>query len=326
MTATRRGLAAVAACLALLGLADSARAHDLRPGILSLAETERGEYRVRFLAPIDSRGDAVHVTLEFPAACQHSDDRLRCAGPLAGTVAVRGMRGASMRTVVQLERLDGTRAEWITSEDAPTIDLRAPPSHTWLSWLRVGLAHILGGLDHLAFVVGLLLVLGLGRTRVFDRRLLATISAFTVAHSVTLALAVTGVLSLPAAPVEACIAASVVLVAREATHRAPTVTRRWPWVTASVFGLVHGLGFAGALGNLDLPQTSLAANLAWFNIGVELGQLIVVAAVLLAVRIGQRLLARVDVETPRLHGATCYLLGALAAWWLAERTAAIVTG
>ncbi|MCB9564142.1 MAG: HupE/UreJ family protein [Kofleriaceae bacterium] len=323
----RRGVAAAvaaigAAWLALAVIAGGrAAAHDLRPGVLALVEVGPGDYAVRFVAPVDNLGESTDVTIVWPAGCVADRDgaRLRCAEGLAGPLVVRGMHGRSMRTVVQVTRRDGARAEWIVGADAPSVDLGAPPPRAWRPWLALGVAHILGGLDHLAFVIGLLLVLD----GVLDRRLLATISAFTAAHSLTLALAALGVVGVAAAPVEACIAASVLLVAREATHREPTVIRRWPWLAAAGFGLVHGLGFAGALGDLGLPRASLASSLVWFNLGVEVGQLAVVATVVLLVRLGRRLVAGHPAVGPRAHRVACYALGGVAAWWLLGRVVTI---
>ena len=313
----------VVAVWLVLALVASGRAwgHDLRPGVLSLVETGRGEYDLRFVAPIDSRGDVVEVTIELPPGCVQRDDRVRCADELSGTLAVHGMRGEAMRTLVQLERLDGERGEWILSAAAPRISLESSPPRTWLPWVRLGVEHILGGLDHLAFVIGLLLVLDLA----FDRRLLLAISAFTVAHSLTLALAVLGMVHVPIAPVEACIAASVLLVAREATHRDPTVVRRWPWLAAGGFGLIHGLGFAGALGEIGIARAAVASRLVWFNVGVELGQLAVVGAVMVLAWVGRRLFANLPWFGRRVHHATCYVLGTLAAWWLVERVVAVAS-
>jgi hypothetical protein len=305
--------AALFATLLMVGLgAGDAAAHDLRPGVLTLVETAaRGTYDLRLVTPVDSRGDAVDVTLDLPPGCTRTGARRAGSDDLAGTLAVRGMHGDAMRTLVRLERRDGTRAEWLVSAAAPTVALGAPPPSTARAWVRVGVEHILGGLDHLAFVVGLLLVLGAR----LDRRLLYAISAFTVAHSLTLALAVTGVVRVAIAPVEACIAASVLLVAREATHHEPTVVRRWPWVAAAGFGLIHGLGFASALGELQLPPAAVVRSLVWFNVGVELGQLAVVAVAIAVAALARRL--------PGAHRFACYALGALSAWWVAERVMAI---
>lgn len=309
------------AIVALLLVARVASAHDLRPGVLSLVEQRGGDFALRFAPPIDSRGEVLEMALELPRGCARVGDRLRCAAGLGGELAVLGMRGDAMRTLVVVERLDGRRSEWLLDARQPRVDVGAASPTGWLAWIRLGIEHILGGLDHLAFVIGLLLVLDMR----LDRRLLATISAFTVAHSLTLALAVLGVLRVHAAPVEACIAASVLLVAREATHREPTAIRRWPWLAAGAFGLVHGLGFASALGDI-LPRADLARALVAFNVGVEVGQLAVVAGVLALVWIGRRLVGERRVVGANVHRAACYGLGALAAWWLIERLVDLLCG
>lgn len=311
---------AALAVVVLIGLAADASAHDLRPGVLSLTERGPGDYAVHFVPPIDSRGDATNVSIVLPAGCSRDADRVQCAGSIAGELAITGMHGSAMKTIVVLVR-NGERAEWILDAANPRITLGASAPAGIFAWIRLGTAHILAGLDHLAFVVSLLLVLDFA----INRRLLATITAFTLAHSLTLALAVFGVLEVRAAPVEACIALSVLLVAREATHREPTAIRRWPWLAAGGFGLVHGLGFASALRALGLPRASLARSLVSFNVGVELGQLAVVAVLVAAVALGRRLVGD-RVGGANIHRAACYLLGALAAWWLLERVVALACG
>nr|MBA3393646.1 HupE/UreJ family protein [Deltaproteobacteria bacterium] len=273
-----------------------------------------------FVPPIDSRGEVTELTVVLPPGCSRTADRVRCEGSLAGDLAILGMRGDAMKILVTIERSSGVHQEWILSADAPRITIGAAARQPGLPWVRVGVDHILGGLDHLAFVIGLLLVLQLA----IDRRLLFTITAFTIAHSVTLALAVLGFVEVPTAPVEACIAASVLLIAREATHREPTVIRRWPWLAAGAFGLIHGLGFAAALGELELPAASLAWSLVWFNVGVELGQLAIVVAVVGVAWLGRRLLGK-RWQLGQIHRAACYVLGALAAWWLLDRVVALLT-
>jgi hypothetical protein len=317
---TSRAVTLVLGLAIALAVSRDAAAHDLRPGVLSLTERERGDYALRFVPPIDDRGDVTDVSIVLPAGCARDGGRVTCPGGIAGELGVRGMRGNAMRTLVILVRAGGERSEWILDADHPRITIGAAPPAGMLAWIRIGIDHIIGGLDHLAFVIGLLLVLQVS----IDRRLLFTITAFTIAHSVTLALAVLGIVSVRAAPVEACIAASVLLVAREATHREPTAIRRWPWLAAGGFGLIHGLGFASALSELGLPRESLARSLVSFNIGVELGQLAVVAVVVGATALARRLIGERGVVGARVHRAACYALGAVAAWWLIERLVELV--
>lgn len=306
----------LALALALPWLASTvAGAHGLYPGVLSLVEQQPGVFTVAWTEPVDTSGVDAPVEVVFPAHCRRDGERLDCApGGLHGTLALRGLAEGSTRAMALVRFLDGHTLEAMLTEHEPELALERAPGSSAGAWLWLGVEHILGGLDHLAFVLGLLLVVG---TR-GARRLVATITAFTVAHSITLALGATGILTLAAAPVEATIAASVVLVAREATHDQPTLTRRAPWAVALVFGLVHGLGFAGALGSWGLPQEALGWSLLWLNLGIELGQLAVIAAVVVLVRVlGARL--------ARLRPAAAYALGGLAAWWLLERTLAVLT-
>jgi hydrogenase/urease accessory protein HupE len=306
----------------LLLVARDAAAHEFRPGVLSLIE-EDGAYRMSFSPPIGSGGEPAEVSVVFPPGCAQVGAILRCDGPgLAGEIAIRGMQGRFMKTLVTLRR-GGESEEWLLTADSARLTVRAAPHRSGLPWLRLGVEHILGGLDHLAFVIGLLLVLRMA----LDRRLLLTITAFTVAHSITLALAALGIVRLPIAPVEACIALSVLLVAREATHRDPTAIRRWPWLAAGGFGLIHGLGFAAALQEIGLPETGVLWSLLWFNLGVELGQLAVVTVVVGVAHLGRRLTReRSTVGAVAAHRAATYAIGGLAAWWLIDRVTGLAAG
>ncbi|HEU0031305.1 MAG TPA: HupE/UreJ family protein [Kofleriaceae bacterium] len=301
------------ALLVVLAIARVATAHDLRPGVLTLRELPDGDYALRLVPPIDSRGDARELAVELPPGCARDGARVHCDRALAGRLAVRGLRGP-MKLIVVVERA-GSRDEWVVDAGAPSIDVATTAPAGVVAWIRLGIAHILAGYDHLAFVLGLLLVLEVRASR----RLFAAITAFTVAHSITLALAVLGVLSVRAAPVEACIALSVLLVAREALHDQPTAIRRMPWLAAGAFGLVHGLGFASALRALGVSGGSLARSLVAFNVGVELGQLAVIGVALAVVAAGRRLIGERRILGRGIHRTACYALGALAAWWLLQR-------
>ncbi|HET6584741.1 MAG TPA: HupE/UreJ family protein [Nannocystaceae bacterium] len=308
-------LLAVLASLASLA-SSTARAHGLHPGVLTLVEGEPGVFTIAWTEPMDTVGLAAPVEIEFPAPCRRTGDVLDC-GPagLRGTIAFRGLDAGRAQVMTLVRFGDGREVEAMVTGDDPSLALAESPGRSALAWLRLGVEHILGGLDHLAFVLGLLLVIGTEHLR----RLVATITAFTVAHSITLVLAATGVLVLPSAPVEATIAASVVLVAREALDHRPTLTRRAPWVIAFVFGLVHGLGFAGALADWGLPEGWIGRSLLFFNVGVELGQL---AVVVVTVAIVRRFAARLAPLAP----VAAYAIGGLAAWWLIERTLAVMAG
>ncbi len=309
------GLVLVVLCLAWR----PALAHGLYPGMLTLTEQQPGVFAVAFTEPVDTSGGSTPVELVLPEHCRRGPTELDCTpAGLHGTIAVHGLTSGRARVMVLVRYLDGRTLEAMLDAEAPELHVDRSPGRSPTAWLWLGVEHVLGGLDHLAFVLGLLLVVGARSLR----RLAATITAFTLAHSLTLALAATGTLVLASAPVEATIAASVVLVAREATHDRPTLTRRAPWAVALGFGLVHGLGFAGALSSFGLPPGWIGWSLLWFNLGIELGQLAVVLAVVVLVHGAQRLAG------PRItsaRGVVAYAIGGLGAWWLLERGLAILT-
>ena len=193
------------------------------------------------------------------------------------------------------------------------------------TYLRLGVEHILFGFDHLLFVLALVIL-------VRDwRRVLVTVTAFTVAHSLTLGAATLGFVSVPGPPVEAAIALSIVLVAVEiinARRGTPSLAARWPWLVAFCFGLLHGFGFAGALSQVGLPHHAIPLALLFFNLGVEIGQLAFVGAVLTASWMF-RCAAAIRFEPPaverivnRLDVIAVYAIGSIAAYWLIERTSA----
>lgn len=309
---------AIALGLTLWLLAAELRAHDFSPGVLALIEREPGRFDVAWTAPVDSVGAPAGIDVVFPPACAREGRYLVCGREgLRGPLRFAGMHQGRTQIVVSIEWRDGRRVDRLVTGDAPSLKLDESQKPELLPWLALGVEHILLGLDHVAFVLGLLLVV-----RRADRRLLATITAFTLAHSITLALAALDLVHVPAAPVEATIAASVVLVAREATHEEPTLTRRFPWAAAGLFGLVHGMGFASVLRERGLPSSSAGWALASFNVGVELGQLALVGLVLAVMRLSRSQLLRVTWA----RAACCYALGGLACCWLIERTVALVMG
>jgi hypothetical protein len=196
------------------------------------------------------------------------------------------------------------------------------------TYLVLGVEHILFGVDHLLFVLALLiLVKGW-------RKLIGTITAFTVAHSITLAAATLGFVHVPSKPVEATIALSIVFVACEIVHRRQgrsELTETWPWIIAFSFGLLHGLGFAGALREVGLPQNAIPLALLFFNVGVELGQLLFISFVMAVIAVavyGARKLSRSNVTQQSAfawcENVSAYAIGAVAAFWLIERTLSFV--
>ena len=182
----------------------------------------------------------------------------------------------------------------------------------------LGIEHILTGFDHLLFVLALVLIVR------GTRRLIWTVTAFTLAHSITLALATLGVIHVPGPPVEAIIALSIVFVANEIIHQqrgTEGLAARKPWLIAFSFGLLHGLGFAGALAEVGLPQNSIALALLFFNVGVELGQLLFIAAVLACGAL-VRAVAAHRIDARRTVIPLAYCIGGTASYWVIERIAA----
>lgn len=301
MSDRRRWLGVIGLVLLVGGVAG---AHDMGPGAVSLREVAPGVFAVRVTTPRAPGGAPVGLAPEWPAGCAPSGGRLVCSDGLSGALRLPGLGDAQCLVAVQW--LDGRRFEAL-AVDAEGVVIDRP--RAGLGWLRAGVGHILLGPDHLLFVLGLVLVV---RRR---RALLVAITGFTVAHSLTLALAVLGVVAPAGAAVELLIAASVLLLAREAACEAGEgLAARWPIALVVPFGLLHGLGFAGALGAVAPGELGLAA-LALFNLGIELGQ---VAAV--AVGAGALYLA------PRARRPAAWGMGCVAGWWTLDRAAAWIGG
>jgi hydrogenase/urease accessory protein HupE len=220
--------------------------------------------------------------------------------------------------LVRIEFTDG--GAWVKrltpQEPVATIPERQSGWSVVSVYLKLGVEHILLGIDHLLFVLSLLLI-----TR-GTRLLVKTVTAFTAAHSITLALATLGFVQVPSAPVEAVIALSIVFVAAEIIHTQngrAGVTARQPWLVAFIFGLLHGFGFAGALNDVGLPQGHIPLALLFFNLGVELGQLLFIAAVL---TLGA-LMRRVRIPVPRrAELVPPYAIGSVAMFWVVQRVTA----
>jgi hydrogenase/urease accessory protein HupE len=237
-------------------------------------------------------------------------------------VGFTNLSATRIDVLARLVRLDGTvQLERILPVHPSFVGRSSPGAlEVVTTYTILGIEHILSGFDHLLFVLALvLLVRG-------TRRLLVTITAFTAAHSLTLAGATLGWVHVPAAPVEASIALSIVFVASEIVHLRQgrtSLTQRYPWVVAFTFGLLHGFGFAGALAEVGLPPSSIPIALLFFNVGVEIGQLLFVAAVLTVIAVGSRAGQRLRwSQPPWLWRVAPYAIGGLASFWLVERIVA----
>jgi hypothetical protein len=321
--------------LAFLGVS-GARAHPLSPALLELEELgESGHFAVRWRTPRAS--DALTVTL--PATCaevgpvrrdftagvfvQASEMQCGATGLEGATLAVAGLGASGADALVRIDFVDGHTVRALLRPDAPSLRVPARESvvGVFVSHVRMGAGHLLGGLDHLLFLTGLVALLGGGR------RLLVAVTAFTAGHSVTLALAALGLVRAPAVFVEVAIAVTLVWLAALLTRRAECtddragVARR-PFALPFAFGLLHGLGFASALGELGIPAREIPLALGGFNVGIELGQLAWVAALLLLATILRRL---VDASSARVIRwaafAPAYAIGSLGIYWCLDRVA-----
>ena len=326
-----------AVLLALLVLVPAARAHETRPIYLEIKETEPGQYSVLWRTPVLA-GMRLPVVLKLPddvrnlkePAVQELTDsilerRWIDAGPngLAGKrIEFPGLQLTITDVLVRIERLDGTQQTELVRPPRPWIEFAAPRGTLATAgvFLTQGIEHILLGVDHLLFVLGLLLIV---RT---PWMLVKTITAFTVAHSITLAIATLGYAHLPAAPLNAAIALSILFLGPEivrAWRGETSFTIRHPWVVAFAFGLLHGFGFASGLAAIGLPQADIPLALLMFNVGVEIGQLAFVALILLLVRAFKVL----QVHWPRsIELAPAYIVGSLGAFWTIQRLVLMVEG
>jgi hydrogenase/urease accessory protein HupE len=298
--------------------ASAAGAHELSMAELQVREMARGEFLLQWGAG-EKSNPADTLKPVWPAPCQADANVVHC-GPegMAGVLTVKGVGEKFSAALVKIYWLDGQSRVYTLTAGAPTARLfgsandRRGVAEVASAYLQLGVEHILTGFDHLLFVAGLLFLVG------FQRRLIWTITAFTLAHSLTLASAALGWLTLRPPPVEACIALSIMLVASEALSQRQTLARRWPALLAFAFGLVHGLGFAGALKEIGLPESHLRVALLTFNLGVEVGQLMAVGAAWALVTA-----LRLTPWAGPLRVPTLYAIGSLAAYWTCLRVAAL---
>jgi hydrogenase/urease accessory protein HupE len=312
----------------------AALAHESRPAYLAVKEIAPGQFSVLWRTPVLA-GTRLPIVLKLPDRVKNLNDpvvneladslverRWVDAGPngLAGErIEFPGLQLTIADVLVRVQMRDGTVSTTLVRPTRPWIEITTAPGLLAVAGAYVlhGIEHILFGFDHLLFVLALILIV---RSR---KVLLWTITAFTIAHSITLSLATLGVVHVPGPPVEATIALSILLLACEIVRLQrgqASMTAQWPWVVAFSFGLLHGLGFAGALTQIGLPQGDIPLALFAFNIGVEVGQLIFIAAVLGVLAAARRFKPAPIVERRALFVST-YVIGALAAFWFMERLA-----
>ena len=333
----KRGMIFILALLLLILPCSGIHAHESQPGTVELKQVDKDRYEVIWRAPI-------YFGQPHPARLELPDHWKTAVEPTVRvladsqvfrqvvTVGSQGVEGSILRfpglenTVtdifVRLNRLDGTVMTAVVSPAKPYAQLRG--ERTWYStageYISLGFHHILQGVDHLLFVLGLLLIV---KSRMM---LLKTVTAFTVAHSITLALATLGYASVPLPPLNAAIALSILFLGPEIVRswRGETsLTINYPWVVAFLFGLLHGFGFASGLSTTGMPKTELPLALLFFNVGVELGQLVFVFTAL-----GLKKSFKVlEVQWPRWAEALPgYIVGSLGAYWTIQRAVILLGG
>jgi hydrogenase/urease accessory protein HupE len=312
-------------------LASHAWADNFRPAYLQLTERPNGLYDVRWKAPAQSEAIVMPIKPMFPPGSEMTRPlissyasgavvmvgQVKVPGGLEGkAIEFEGLANSGNQALVRYVRMDGTEDLYKTASADPAVTIPKDPDSISISarYTQLGIAHIWFGFDHLLFVAALFMLVANLRT------LFWTITAFTVAHSITLALVTLDVIHVPVPPVEAFIALSIVFVAVEVVRQSKGVASlasRKPWLVAFTFGLLHGLGFASALAAIGLPRNNVPLALLFFNVGVEVGQIVFVAA-LLGISIAARRLAKpAQLTTVRL--ASCYGIGGLASYWLIDR-------
>jgi hydrogenase/urease accessory protein HupE len=329
MTFLRIAFLALAGVLASPGV----RAHEVRPAYLEMRETAPEEYAILWKTP--ALGDMrLGLYLQLPENCKTKGEPVaaivggayserwltKCTGGLGGhQISVDGLRTSLTDVLARVSFAGGgVQVARLTPEN-PAFRIIGGHSGFQVAWtyFMLGVEHILAGVDHLLFVLALILL-------IHDRRILiTTITAFTVAHSVTLVGSSLGYISLPQKPVEATIALSIAFVASELVKSREgqlRMSERAPWLVAFAFGLLHGFGFAGALQEIGLPQTDVSLALLMFNVGVEAGQLIFVAGVLLVCACAARL---TSITAAPVRLAAGYIIGVASMFWLIERLVSV---
>jgi len=323
----RRIFSLIALCLLW---ATGASADEFKPALLEVTETEPGWYAVTWKVPLQN-GWPLRIAPAMPdnleqvgptsarimqgSNVEQSTWRATSGSLVGGTIEIEGLTALPIDVILQIDMADGSEHSSILRPASPSyvVPERASKWAVAGEYWKIGTIHILEGYDHLLFVLALMLII----PNVW--MLVKTITAFTVAHSISLALATLGVVNMPGAPTEAVIALSILFLAVEIVHSREgrfTLTEKFPWIVALSFGLVHGLGFAGALAEVGLPQQDIPLALLMFNVGVETGQLLFVGVVLLVITV----IRIVPIRWP-MHGwrLVPYAIGSIAAFWTVQR-------
>ena len=303
-------------------------ADEVRPAYPELSAAEQGGYHVLWKQPV-VENKRLPIDPAFPVDCE-----LRESAPPEVTgsalikrwftacdlstarIEITGLRTSITDVMVRHIPLNGEAENYIVLPAEPVLTLGGDEADS-IGYLMIGVEHLVGGIDHVLFVIGLVLFIS------SPWMLLKTITAFTVAHSITLALSILGIVSLAQAPVEAVIALSIVFLARELARpgdKRSTLTRSSPWLMAFVFGLLHGLGFAGVLREIGLPEDALFTSLLLFNVGIELGQIFVVLVLVSVLWLWRKVSETLRLQPQLMHLVAAYAMGSVATYWTIDRT------
>jgi len=305
-------------------------AHELQPSSLEVRQLTQDRYEVIWRAPIYYKKPhpaklqlpEQWQTVGEPTVKQLSDSALhrRVVSVPNGTIDGGVIRFIGLETTItdvfaRFIWLDGSQTTAMARPSQPFIEIVAQRSAWQVAgdYTVLGVEHILSGFDHLTFVFALLLIVS------GARRLLITVTSFTLAHSFTLAAATLGMMWVPGPPVEATIALSILFLASElmkVNRGQASMTAQYPWIVAFVFGLLHGFGFAGALSDVGLPQNEVPLALLMFNVGVELGQLFFIIVIIFLIMVLRKVCTKWPVW---IHQLPAYSIGGIAAFWLIER-------
>ncbi len=327
-------LSSLSFLVALLLLPQFVLAHDARPVVVDVAETLPGIYQYSLRVPptVEVNNQPILIWPEHCIAANAgtvNNSFVACEGDLAGKAFALDypLFNPALATFYRITSLDGgvTTAMQAPTEEAWIVPEKMTPMRVAKEYLQLGIGHIIGGYDHLLFVLGLLVIAGTGK------RILLTVTGFTLAHSITLSLSALELVAIPIVPVEATIALSIVFLAHEISQpKKDSLTWRYPMLISFGFGLLHGLGFASALGEIGLVPNEVLLSLLFFNLGVEAGQLLFIAAIMLLLVVLQksfRWQATANSGHFFTRGSelvTAYIIGIPSAYWLIERVAPFV--
>ncbi|MBT4494473.1 MAG: HupE/UreJ family protein [Gammaproteobacteria bacterium] len=304
-------------------MAVDSNSHEVRPALLTIVQKSEFTYEAVFKQP-QVQGRFLNLGITTNCEENLTDARtsssalqetftLTCTEPLA-SIEIEGLQNTLIDTMITIEDLQGLRKNHLVTGREPRVNTASGASTP--VYFVLGMEHLFFGIDHVLFVL-LLLYLVKGW-----RNLIKVVTSFTVAHSITLGLSAFNVVSVSQPPVEALIALSILLLAAEALREDTSLIHEKPWLITFVFGLLHGLGFAGALAEIGLPQASAVMALFLFNIGIEVGQLVIIAAALTLVfgvtRIGLQ-------PRPALAMIPVYVIGGLSCYWFIDRTLLVLT-